>query len=204
MLNKKKERKKENKDKKSKEMQKDVKKEKSKKELKKENEEDESENNKEEEIEKKIYSVKYLYVYVGEEGCDDGVEAYYENGEKIEDLDEAPLIYSDFSLCIDVDTGRIKNWPDEKIYVKVYMRAKDTGFYTFEDKDNNCIYEEDGYVPDFLGIKSPAYGDDINFDTDINGFILNWKKKKIKKKIIKYLKERLLQDDYEDEEEEEY
>ena len=146
---------------------------------------------KEESIEDKINRIKYLLIYVGEEDCEDGVEAYNENGEKIEDQSEAPLDYGDFSLKVDVDTGRILDWPNKKISVKVYMRAKDTGFYTFCDKNNNIIFEESGYVPDFLGIKEPAYGDDINFDTDVKGFILNWKEKNIKNEIIEYLQERM-------------
>ena len=72
------------------------------------------------------------------------------------------------------------------------MRAQDLGFYNFYDKDNNKIYEEDGYVPSFLGITSPAYGDVINFDTDVNGFILDWKEKKIKNQIIEYLQHYML------------
>ena len=64
------------------------------------------------------------------------------------------------------------------------MRAKDTGIYTYYDKNGNSIFEESGYVPDFLGIESPAYGDDINFKTDTNGFILKWNEKEIKKKIV--------------------
>ena len=83
------------------------------------------------------------------------------------------------------------DWPNKKISVKVYMRAMDTGFYDYLDKNNNIIYQESGYVPDFLGVNSHAYGDCINFDTDVNGVILNWKEKNIKEKIIKYLGERL-------------
>ena len=149
----------------------------------------EKEEDKKGEIIEKINKVKYLMVYVGNEDCDDGVETYRENGEEVgRDEEEPPLNYGNFGFTVDVDTGRILDWPDTKLYVKVHMRAIDTGFYTFCDKDNNKIYEIDGYVPDFLGITSPGYGDNINFDTDVNGFILDWKEKEIKKQIIKYLK----------------
>ena len=56
----------------------------------------------------------------------------------------------------------------------------------------NYLDKEEGYVPDFLGINSPAYGDDINFDTDCNGFILKWKEKNIKEQIIEFLQKRLI------------
>ena len=159
----------------------------------------EKEEDKKEKIIDKINKVKYLMVYVGNEDCDDGVETYRENGEKVGlDEEKPPLDYGNFGFKVDVDTGRILDWPDTKLYVKVHMRAIDTGFYTFCDKDNNKIYEENGYVPSFFGITSPAYEDVINFDTNVNGFILDWKEKEIKKQIIKYLKKYLL-DEKEDE-----
>ena len=140
---------------------------------------------------KKINSVKYLAISVGEEDCDDGVKAYDEQGNIITDRKDIPLDYGNFNLKIDVDNGKIIDWPKKKISVKVYMRAKDTGFYNYYDKDNKLIYEESGYVPDFLGINNPAYGDDINFDTDLDGFILKWKEKNIKADIIKHLEKML-------------
>ena len=162
-----------------------------KKEDDKEEEIEENEEDKRKKIIEKINKVKYLMVYVGNEDDDEGVETYRENGEKVDiddDEEKPPLNYGDFGFTVDVDTGRILDWPDTKLYVKVHIRAKDTGFYTFCDKDKNKIDEIDGYVPDFLGITSPAYGDDICFDTDVNGFILDWKEKDIKNKIIKYMK----------------
>ena len=103
------------------------------------------EKDKKEEIIEKINKVKYLMVYVGNEDCDDGVETYRENGEEVgRDEEEPPLNYGDFGFKVDVDTGKIMDWPDKKLYVKVHMRAIDTGFYTFCDKDNNKIYEIDG------------------------------------------------------------
>ena len=140
---------------------------------------------------KKINSVKYLAISVGEEDCDDGVKAFDKQGNIITDRKDIPLDYGNFNLKIDVDNGKIIDWPMKKISVKFYMRAKDTGFYNYYDKDNKLIYEESGYVPDFLGINNPAYGDDINFDTDLDGFILKWKEKNIKADIIKHLEKML-------------
>ena len=100
---------------------------------------------------------------------------------------------------MDVDTGKILKWPYTGLKVKVNVRPKDTGFYGYYNEyykdyiydNDSIIYEEhDGYVPDFLGITSSAYG--IHFDTDVNGFILDWKEKKIKEKIIKHLRQDLL------------
>jgi len=155
----------------------------------KEEEIEESKEDKKEKIIEKISKVKYVMVYVGNEEDDEGVETYRENGEKVDILEEkVPLNYGNFGFTLDVDTGKILDWPDTKLYVKVHLRAIDTGFYTFCDKDKNKIYEINGYVPDFFGISSPGYGDCINFDTDVNGFILDWKEKDIKNKIIKYMR----------------
>ena len=160
-----------------------------KKEDDKEEEIEENEEDKREKIIEKINKVKYVMVYVGNEDDYEGVETYRENGEKVGiDEEKPPLNYGNFGFTVDVDTGRILDWPDTKLYVKVHLRAIDTGFYTFCDKDKNKIDEINGYVPDFLGITSPAYGDVISLDTNVNGFILDWKEKEIKKQIIKYLK----------------
>ena len=96
------------------------------------------------------------------------------------------------SFQIDVDEGRIKDWPEKGLYLKLYIKVVDTGTYLFLDKDDQTIYEAHGYVPYILGINEPAYGDYINFDTDIHGNILGWKEKNMKQKIIDYLKEELI------------
>ena len=163
--------------------------------------EKEKEENEEENIEKileKINKVKYLNVNVGNDGNEEDVEIFTEKGEKIDPFDDkAPLCYCNFHFTVDVDTGQILDWSKEKLYAKVNVRAIDTGSFDYFDKDNNKIYEEAGYVPDFLGITSPAYGDDICFNTDVNGFILDWKEKKIKEQIINHLRKYLLhENDY--------
>ena len=75
---------------------------------------------------------------------------------------------------------------------KTFIKVVDTGTYVFSDKDDNTIFEESGYVPDILGINEPAFGDYINFDTDIHGNILGWQEKNMKEKIIDYLKIRCI------------
>ena len=143
-------------------------------------------------VQNKPCDIKYLSISVGNEDCEDGVETYTENGEKVDPFDdEAPLYYGNFGFKVDVDTGRILDWPDSKLYVKVNMRVMDTGFYDYYDKDNNKIYEEEGYAPNFLEISS-KYCEDICFDTDANGFILGWKEKNVKEQIIEHLREYLL------------
>ncbi len=76
-------------------------------------------------------------------------------------------------------------------YLEAYIREIDSGSYLYMDKNKNKIYEEQGYVPDFLRFEEEAYGDDIVFHMDVNGFILKWKEKRIKDKLVKYLEEKL-------------
>ena len=143
----------------------------------------------EKKIEGKINKVKYLNVY--NEMCENRIETFGENGEKIDHKN--PLYNDSFSFEVDVDTGKILKWSYTKLKAKVNVRPNVTGsygYYGYYDKDYNCIHEEQGYVPDFLGITSSAYG--IHFDKDANGFILDWKEKKIKEKIIKHLRQDLL------------
>ena len=46
----------------------------------------------------------------------------------ITDRKDMPLDYGDFNIKIDVDNGKILDWPEKKISAKIYIRAKDTGF----------------------------------------------------------------------------
>ena len=137
---------------------------------------------------KEIKTVKYLSCGYCDDGIDEGFEAYKENGEKVEH--EYFGMLQGFS--IDIDEGKIMNWPEKGLYLKLYIKVVDTGTYVFEDKDHQTIYSESGYVPDILGINEKAYGDYINFDTDIHGNIVGWKEKNMKQKIIDYLKKRLI------------
>ena len=119
---------------------------------------------------KEIKRIKYLSCCYCDDGLDEGFEAYKENGEKVP--------YEVFGMGdgfqIDVDEGKIMNWPEKGLYLKLFIKVVDTGTYVFSDEDNKTIFEESGYVPDILGINEPAYGDYINFDTDIHGKILGW------------------------------
>ena len=153
----------------------------------KENKDKKTEKNFEKDKETLINSLKYLSVYIGNKSDDEGVKCFNENGEEMYNLDcDIPLHYCDFGFMVDVDDGKIFDWKEKNIYAKVNIRVIDTGFYTFLDKNKNKIYEKEGYVPDFLGISALAY-DNICFDTDVNGYILNWKENNIKEKIIEYL-----------------
>ena len=139
---------------------------------------------------KEIKTVKYLSCGYCDDCIDEGFEAYKENGEKVEH--EYFGMLQGFS--IDIDEGKIMNWPEKGLYLKLYIKVVDTGTYVFEDKVHQTIYSESGYVPDVLGINEKAYGDYINFDTDIHGNIVGWKEKNMKQKIIDYLKKWLIDD----------
>jgi hypothetical protein len=138
---------------------------------------------------KEIKTVKYLSCCYCDDGIEDGFEAYKENGENVEN----EYFNMRYGFSIDIDEGKIENWPEKGLYLKLYIKVVDTGTYRFFDKDEKIIYEESGYVPEILGINENSYGDYTNFDTDIYGNILGWKEKNMKQKIIDYLKEKLLE-----------
>lgn len=125
---------------------------------------------------------------------DEGFQVYNEKGEKVG--------YEDFGMyggfAIDIDEGKIMEWPEKGLYLKLFIKVVDTGTYLFKDKDDITIYEESGYVPDVLGVNEDSFGDYINFDTDIHGNILGWKEKNMKQKIIDYLKKWMLHENEED------
>ena len=58
-------------------------------------------------------NIKDVNANVGEEDCFDGVEGFNENGEKLNE-NESPLHYYDFNFKVDVDDGKIMNWPEKK------------------------------------------------------------------------------------------
>ena len=139
-----------------------------------------------------IYNIKYLGCGYSDDGIEDGFVAFNNNGQKV-GKENVGMYYG---FKIDVDDGKIVNWPEKNLYLKLFIKVVDTGSDAFYDKENNIIYEAWGYVHDFLGINSPSYGDYINFDTDIHGYIKDWKEKNFYQKIIDYLKEQCIPNNY--------
>lgn len=73
-------------------------------------------------------------------------------------------------LHIDVDTGKVLNWPDELGSFDFNdFKIVDTGYYKLLDDKSDEIVSYEGYVPDCIG----EWGDYLNFEI-IDGVINDW------------------------------
>lgn len=105
---------------------------------------------------------------------------YWEDGEVNgeQDSDECPqmpLRLGDYwVLDIDLETGKIKNWP-EGTTASVHYKVCDAGTYSLLDAEGNSVISINEYVPAMLCPKDDGYGDYVIMDIDADGFIDGWK-----------------------------
>lgn len=82
-----------------------------------------------------------------------------------------------WNLIIDIDTGKVENWPKDYC-ISTWFKVCDDGLYQIVDKDGDVIWDSIGtenyYVPEFLEIGDNGYGDYIYIDIDGNGYIKDW------------------------------
>lgn len=79
-----------------------------------------------------------------------------------------------WKATIEVDTGKILEWPQGQIG-EFYLKVVDEGFYYLLNENQKIIASiEQDYVPNRLLPPTDGYGDYINFKIDENGIITNW------------------------------
>lgn len=118
--------------------------------------------------------MKYILVEAYVRYWEDG----YINNEQDNDLDpKMPCIENNniWKIIIDIDTGKIENWPDN-IVADIHYKVCDAGEYYILDENKQKIFKYyDHYVPKFLSIESKGYGDYIILKINNDGYINNWK-----------------------------
>ncbi len=84
-------------------------------------------------------------------------------------------------LIIELDTGRILNWP-EGVEADIHYKVCDAGEYWLLDDANSRIAKWNGYyVPeDILCVGDNGYGDYIIFKVGSDGTVIGWQKTVIK------------------------
>ena len=120
----------------------------------------------------------------GENWIDPCVEDTEEESENMKNM--TPLVVkkdigykeSDYwEIVIDIDNGKILNWPNN-FWLKTHYKVCDDGEYVFLDENMNevvnitdkyCQY----YVPDFLALEDSGYGDYVLLNIDNHGNIEN-------------------------------
>ena len=76
-------------------------------------------------------------------------------------------------ISIDLDTGRIRDWP-EGVEADVHYKVCDAGVYTLLDAEGRAVATRDGYVPDLLSPGDNGYGDYIIMEIGADGVIADW------------------------------
>ena len=93
-----------------------------------------------------------------------------------EDKQDMPLRVGDmFSALIDIDTGKIVDWPKGKGGRRIYEKVVDRGTYSLIGSNGEIIKTlENDYVPH--GVIPGEYGDYVDLEVDKFGTIMNWPK----------------------------
>lgn len=82
--------------------------------------------------------------------------------------------YDCWKGTIEIDTGKILEWPQGKIG-SFYLKVVDEGSYYLLDKNQKIVASiKQDYVPNQLLPPKDGYGDYVNFEIDENGIITNW------------------------------
>lgn len=85
-----------------------------------------------------------------------------------------PFRHNDnWTAYVDVDAGRIAEWPKGKTG-DMHMKVCDAGEYTLFDRDGVTVAQRAGYVPH--GLIPGEYGDYIILKIAEDGTITNWPK----------------------------
>lgn len=80
---------------------------------------------------------------------------------------------------IDVDEGRIIDWPED-MEATIYYKPCDMGEYELlTDEEDFIGYISDDYVPDCLQIDDEGYGDYVYITVEKGGRIKNWDPERI-------------------------
>lgn len=120
-----------------------------------------------------IDKVKYIEVSAGVRYWEDAEL----NGE--DDVDgKIPGRNGDvWEIKIDLDTGKILDWPSEN-EAKIHYKVCDAGLYWLLDNSfKRILKQQDCYVPtQILCVGSNGHGDYIIFNINKDGFIEGWKK----------------------------
>jgi len=80
----------------------------------------------------------------------------------------------DWAPLIDIDAGRIIDWPAGTV-ADLHYKVCDDGTYQLRDEDNIGVRRISGYVPSIMCPEGDGYGDYVKMKIDGEGRIANWK-----------------------------
>lgn len=141
---------------------------------------------------KKEVDVKYLHCDIDARHLDNGIVNCRKDNE---DEPKMPFLFKDsynnwrWRPVIDIDEGRIVNWPKGTTAEVFYKSVDDNIIYLLDeyknpiswfDNDEKEIFEYyEGYVPEVLDCVGEGYGDYVQMKIDENGYIENFDKDEV-------------------------
>ena len=128
--------------------------------------------------------VKYIDVFFGGRFYPEDLKINNESFAELNDIfDKYPSLkntnpdgYEDLWLRIDVDTGKVMNWPKtgmKDCYVRS-IKIVDEGIYVLIDSNGKYIATYRRYVPSCFEIDDEGWGDYFEFTIQSNGKIKDW------------------------------
>ena len=81
----------------------------------------------------------------------------------------------DWSPTIELATGRVLDWP-AGVEADIHYKVCDAGAYWLLNAGKVRFAHQYGYVPDYLAIGQPGYGDYIIMKIGADGMIAGWKR----------------------------
>lgn len=116
-------------------------------------------------------SVRYLRAECGVRYWEDATV----NGAEDAEGDLIPCRKGDaWCPIIDLETGKIENWP-EGTTAKIHYKVCDDGRYALLDRDGDDVKSIDGYVITMMCPEGEGFGDYVIMNVGPDGKIENWK-----------------------------
>lgn len=93
-----------------------------------------------------------------------------------------------WDITIDVDTGRVLQWPPDFPAFRVHMKVTDGGTYRLINRNGKAVLTiEQDYVPGFV---PGEYGDYVIMTIGDGGKIAEWNRDRFARKVIEHFRDK--------------
>lgn len=78
-------------------------------------------------------------------------------------------------VTIDLYERKVVNWGDDKDYIRMWAKVRDSGTYTLLDADMQPLWQINGYVPNaMIPPYENGFGDYLELAIEYDGTLLDW------------------------------
>lgn len=133
-------------------------------------------------------NARYLSVYLGKRVDIYDINNIINDGKEYDSIEEFFEVYPSLKpndpcyknqlfFDIDIDKGKILNWPKGVSGDFNDVKVVDEGTYILLNDNGDVMQDEiyRDYVPSCFSINCKGYGDYLEFNVDENGYIENWR-----------------------------